>query len=128
MKAAQYLVSMVRKLPVFPNRTPSREAKLRSLVTREADMGGALFEKTGPTTRRQFFAHDENTWVWHEWRNNQLGYEELISTHYEIHGDKIIKKQTGQPHVFASIEEAQNLLETARAYRGIIKKNIYGIS
>lgn len=102
------------------------EAIQRKLITREAAIGGQLFGPLAPDARRDFFALDERTWVWHEGWRDLSGRQHLITTRYEINGGRIIKIQDGQPHQLVSLAEARNLITAIRAYYVRVRADVYG--
>lgn len=95
------------------------------LLRYEAKIGGRLFGEVPAGHHREFFCLDEHTWVWHEeWVDKKTGERKVQTTRYEIRPDRILKARDGQ-YQPVSREEADHLLEAARAYRDTVDKELY---
>ena len=91
----------------------------RSLIRREAKLGGQLFGPVPKGHRREFFCLDQHTWVWHEeWLSN--GQRQVISTRYEVRPNGVLKLQEGQPYQRLTKNEARNLYRAAQLYRQVV--------
>lgn len=107
-------------------RHADREAELyRSLIRREAKIGGEIFGQTTPGGRREFFCLDEHTWVWHEEWIDAAGQRQIRTTRYDIRPTGILKAQDGQSYQRVSQEEAERLLSAIRTYDQRIRTELY---
>lgn len=100
----------------------------RKLIAKEAAIGGQLFGEVPVGHRRDFFYLGNHTWVWHETVYDEVGRPNILTTRYEIQGDKIIKAQDGRSYEVVGVDEARNLLAAARAYAQAIRGQVYGIA
>lgn len=107
-------------------RQHDREAELyRSLLRREAKIGGEIFGPVPKGGKREFFCLDEHTWVWHEeWLDNS-GLQRIKITRYSIRPNGIVKAQDGQGYQRVGAEEAARLLEAAKLYESRIRNELY---
>lgn len=101
-----------------------REAALyRSLIRREAQIGGKLFGPTPKDVRREFFCLDEHTWIWHEeWTDRQGTH--VTTTRYDVRPNGILKSQNGQ-YKSVSKAEASRLAEAAKLYEQRTYNELY---
>ena len=107
-------------------RQRDREAELyRSLLRREAKIGGEIFGPIPAGGKREFFCLDEHTWVWHEEWLDKAGLQRIKTTRYDIRPNGIVKAQDGQSYQFVSADEAARLLEAAKLYEQRIKTELY---
>ena len=107
-------------------RHQDREAELyRSLIRREAKIGGEIFGAVPEGTRREFFCLDEHTWVWHEEWIDASGKRQIRTTRYDIRPTGILKAQDGQHYQRATQAEAERLLEAMRTYEHRIRTELY---
>lgn len=106
-------------LPKFTPRTDEqRRADFeRTLLRREAVIGGKLFGPLPKGHDRQFFCLDEHTWIWHETWKDAKGQQHGITTKYEIRPSGVIKSQDGQPYQRLSLDEARNLYRAVELYQ-----------
>ena len=103
-------------LPKILPRTNSQNEYKRSLIRREAQIGGQLFGPVPKGRSRQFFCLDAHTWVWHEeWRDSQ-GNRRSLTTRYDVRPDGILKIQDGQHYQSLGNSEARNLIQAIRLY------------
>jgi len=101
-----------------------REAIYRSLIRREAEIGGSLFGPIPEGGRREFFCLDERTWVWHEeWLED--GQKKIRNTRYDMRPGGVLKAQNGQGYQMISLEEARNLQAAIRTYGQKVRQEIY---
>ena len=107
-------------------RKEQRDRELeQKLLRHEAKIGGSLFGEMPSGGHREFFCLDERTWVWHEeWVDNQTGQKKTQTTRYDVRPDQILKNRNGQ-YWPVSKEEADHLLEAARAYREAVNRELY---
>lgn len=107
-------------------RHEERQAELyRSLIRREAKLGGELFGQVPHGTRREFFCLDEHTWVWHEEWVDTLGHQQIRTTRYDVRPTGILKAQNGQPYQKVSQEEAVRLVQAIHNYEQKIRTELY---
>ncbi len=106
---------------IFPrNNDDQRQAEVeRSLIRREAQIGGSLFGPTPKGRRREFFCLDEHTWVWHEeWIEN--GQRQVVTTRYNVRPGGVLKSQGKQGYQRLSKDEARNLYRATEMYRQLV--------
>ena len=107
-------------------RHDEREAELyRSLIRREAKIGGELFGPIPEGVRREFFCLDEHTWVWHEEWVNAQGNRQIITTRYDVRPSGILKAQDGQNYQPISASEALRLRSAVASYNERIRNELY---
>lgn len=94
-----------------------RVAVERSLIQREAQIGGELFGPIPKGRRREFFCLDEHTWVWHEEWTDKNGQRQTVTTRYDVRPNGVLKLQNGKVYQRLSKEEARNLYRTTELYR-----------
>lgn len=105
-----------------------REELIRSLIRREAKIGGSLFGPVPKGGRREFFCLDRHTWVWHEEWINQYGEHRVKTTRYDIRPSGILKAQEGQSYRPVSADEAGNLYQAAQAYVERVNSEVYSFA
>lgn len=101
---------------IFPRTPEDRHADIeRSLIRKEAEIGGTLFGPVPKGRRRQFFCLDEHTWIWHEeW--NVSGQRQAVTTRYDVRPNGIIKSQNGHANQRLSYKEAKHLFSAVDSY------------
>ncbi|CAN5382561.1 hypothetical protein BH10PAT3_BH10PAT3_2550 [soil metagenome] len=103
-----------------------REAELyRSLIRREAKIGGEIFGALPKGGRREFFCLDEHTWIWHEEWIDESGQRQIKTTRYDIRPTGILKAQDGQTYQNVTIEEAERLFQASKVYEQRIRNELY---
>lgn len=103
-----------------------REAELyRSLIRREAKIGGEIFGEVSPGGRREFFCLDRHTWVWHEEWIDMSGKRQIRTTRYDVRPTGILKAQDGQGYQRVSQAEAEHLRDAVRTYNQRIRTELY---
>ncbi len=108
----------MRLLPkILPRSDVDRRADLeRSLLRREAKIGGQLFGPLPKGHSRQFFCLDEHTWIWHEeWLVGAK--RQFITTRYDVRAKGVIKSQDGKPSQYVVGDEARNLCQAVKLYQ-----------
>ncbi len=102
---------------ILPRSDEQRRADFeRTLLRREAKIGGQLFGPLPKGHTRQFFALDDHTWIWHEeWVEH--GKRRIFTTRYDVRTNGVIKSQDGQPSKYVVGEEALNLYHAAELYQ-----------
>lgn len=107
-------------------RHEEREAELyRSLIRREAKIGGELFGPIPAGTRREFFCLDERTWIWHEEWVDQYGKKQIVTTRYDVRPNGVLKAQDGQNYQPVSDSEALRLRSAVISYNERIRSELY---
>jgi len=107
-------------------RHQNREAELyRSLLRREAKIGGEIFGPVQPGGKREFFCLDEHTWIWHEEWLDAKGVRKIKTTRYDIRPTGILKAQDGQGYQHVTAQEAERLLQAAKLYEQRIRSELY---
>jgi hypothetical protein len=86
------------------------------LLRYEARLGGQLFGPVSKGRRREFFCLDRRTWVWHEEWIDQSGSRRVVSTHYQVRPDGILKTQDNQNYHRLTIDEERNFRHAVRLY------------
>ncbi len=108
--------------------TNKRTAIYRSLMRREAEIGGTLFGPVPKGGRREFFCLDETTWIWHEEWTGVGGQKNIRNTRYDFRPTGILKAQNGQGYQMVSLEEARHLETAIKTYIARVKKEIYQVA
>lgn len=114
---------MLRKLfSLVVSPTPQeRDATIyRNMLRDVAQMGGTVFGPIPKGVRREFFALDEHTWVWHEEWTDENGKYRVCTTRYDIRPHGILKAQDGQPYQRVSADEANRLCDAAQEFQRLI--------
>ncbi|MDQ3123110.1 MAG: hypothetical protein M3Q14_00260 [bacterium] len=107
-------------------RHEDREAELyRSLMRREAKIGGEIFGPAPYGTRREFFCLDEHTWIWHEEWEDADGKTHIVTTRYDIRPTGILKAQDGQTYRRVNLNEAKRLLQAISTYEHRMRTELY---
>ncbi len=107
-------------------RHQERAAELyRSLIRREAKIGGEIFGAVSKDTKREFFCLDEHTWIWHEEWMDQNGNRRIKTTRYDVRPTGILKAQDGQHYQHVSLAEAERLLQAASVYEQRMRDELY---
>jgi len=121
-------------MPILPKsltnsrnqRNEDREADLyRSLIRKEAKIGGEIFGPVPSGRKREFFCLDEYTWIWHEEWMDTNGSRKIKTTHYAIRPTGILKAQDGHTYHHVNLEEAERLLQAAKVYENRIRNELY---
>lgn len=102
---------------IFPRSQEQRRIAFeQSLIRAEAKIGGQLFGPVPNGHNRQFFCLNESVWIWHEeWTEN--GSRKVITTHYDVRSDGVIKTQDGRPVQYVGKDEARNLYYAVELYQ-----------
>lgn len=103
-----------------------KTAVYRSLMRREAQLGGTLFGDVPKGTKREFFCLDETTWIWHEEWTDKDG-RHVVNTRYDIRPTGILKAQNGQGYHMVSLQEARNLVAAIKTYIERSKQEVYHV-
>ena len=107
-------------------RHQERESELyRSLIRREAKIGGEIFGPMPVGGKREFFCLDEHTWIWHEEWVNSSGIRQIKTTRYDIRPTGILKAQDGQTYQNVSLDEAERLLQASKLYEQRLRTELY---
>ncbi len=107
-------------------RHANREAELyRSLIRREAKIGGEVFGAIPEGVRREFFCLDEHTWVWHEEWLDSNGQRQIRTTRYDIRPGGVLKAQDGQHYQKVNPAETKRLLAAVRTYKQRVNHELY---
>jgi len=103
---------------VTPRNSEDRRAAIkRTLLRREAEIGGKLFGPVPKGHHRQFFCLDRHTWIWHEEWRDKTGKHHVVTTRYEVRKGGVIKSQDGQLTFHRlSDQEALNLYKATQLY------------
>lgn len=103
---------------ISPRSEEQRRADFeRSLIRREAEIGGKLFGPVPKGRKRSFFCLDEHTWIWHEeW--TVKGKRQAVTTRYDVRTNGIIKSQDGlNSNQLLSKQEARHLYQAVTLYQ-----------
>ncbi len=102
---------------LISQRGAERRAKaMRSLIHREARIGGQLFGPVAPGTRREFFCLDSRTWVWHEEWTDASGKHHVKTTRYDVRPNGILKSQGHHSYQALSRQELANFKQAVTLY------------
>jgi hypothetical protein len=102
---------------IMPTDPQTRAAQAyRNVIREAARMGGTLFGPVPPTTRREFFCLDEQTWVWHEEWTDSNGIRHSRTTRYDVRPHGVFKAQDGMPYQPLTPEETLRLYAAAYQY------------
>lgn len=103
---------------LFPRSDEDRQAVIeRSLLRREAEIGGELFGPVPEGRRREFFCLDKHTWIWYEEWVDKNGQRQNLTTRYDVRPNGVLKLQGGKVYQRLSLQEARNLYQTVELYR-----------
>lgn len=109
-------------------RHQDRESELyRSLIRKEAKIGGELFGPVPAGVRREFFCLDERTWVWHEEWTDARGQRQIRTTRYDVRPNGILKAQDGQNYQPLTRHEAERLKAAVHAYNKRVRNELYAV-
>lgn len=98
-----------------------RRAKAYNDVLRyEAKIGGQLFGPIPEGHRREFFCLDKHTWVWYEEWLEADGQRQIVTTHYQVRPDGILKTQDGYTYKRISHAELHNIYNAAKMYGEVV--------
>jgi hypothetical protein len=101
----------------FNQKREERRAEIYSaLIHHEAKVGGQLFGPIPEGHRREFFALDDHTWVWHEEWKDVNGQWQAVTTRYDVRPNGIFKSQGGASYQSLTKQELTNLYRAARLY------------
>lgn len=107
------------------DRSEQRNADFyRTLIRREAQIGGTVFGPVPAGTRREFFCLDEHTWVWHEEWKDVNGQLNVRTTRYDVRPSGVLKSQNGM-YQSLSDDEAQRLRKAVDLYYERVTKQMY---
>ena len=107
-------------------RHEEREAELyRSLIRREAKIGGELFGPIPEGVRREFFCLDEHTWIWHEEWLDQNRKLQSATTRYEVQDAGILKVQAGSRYNYLEGQELTNFMTAINVYYERVMRELY---
>ena len=108
---------------MIAQRASERRARaLRSLIHREAKIGGALFGPVPAGARREFFCLDSRTWVWHEEWTDAEGRHQAKTTRYDMRPNGILKSQGTHSYEALSAAELTHFKEATRLYLQRVKE------
>jgi hypothetical protein len=102
-----------------------RTAIYRSLIRREAEIGGQLFGPVPKGVRREFFCLDKSTWIWHEEWSGKGGQKQIRTTRYDMRPTGVLKAQNGQGYHMVGLEEARHLQAAIREYGRRVNAELY---
>ena len=102
---------------MISQRGQERRAKaMRSLIRREARIGGQLFGDVEAGARREFFCLDSNTWVWHEEWTDATGQRHAKTTRYDVRPNGILKSQGVHSYQALTRQELANFKQAVMLY------------
>jgi hypothetical protein len=117
IKGKGNMTFLPRILPRSSKAEQRRAELYRTLLHKEAKIGGEVFGPVPAGHRREFFNLDKYTWVWHEEWTDQNGQHQTLTTRYTIRPDGILKSQGEQSYQRLSEAELSNLYGAAKVYR-----------
>lgn len=96
----------------------------RSILEKEAEIGGRLFGEVLPGNKRNFFCLDRHTWVWHEeWFDNS-NQKQILTTYYHVRPNVILKSYGDQNYKPLEQKELNNFLKATQLYLDIVPNEI----
>ncbi len=99
----------------------------RELLDLESSLGATIFGTIPHNVRREFFALDHDSWIWHEEWTDSRRKKHQNTTRYEVKNNTVIKVQVG-PHYFElKGQELDNFYKAVTVYHQNILRFIYGI-
>ncbi|HSX35670.1 MAG TPA: hypothetical protein VLH84_01910 [Patescibacteria group bacterium] len=110
---------------VFESASERRARQYRTLIRREAKIGGTLFGPIQPGGRREFFCLDEYTWIWHEEWVDPNGTRHAVTTRYDVRENGVFKAQDGQPYTPLIGDEARHFLKAVQLYNKRVQAELY---
>jgi hypothetical protein len=120
-------VSLFSQLRPQKHHDHQRAQYYRSLIQREAKIGGQLFGPVPEGGRREFFCLDKNTWVWHEeWTDPATRQRKVVTTRYDVRPSGVLKAQDGSGYQYIGIDEARHLYQAVGLYKQRVSSEIYG--
>lgn len=108
----------------LPNarKTISNIVDEQSLINLESELGAAVFGQVPTGSRREFFYHRHNLWIYHE----QIGIDGFpLTVTYEVHDDRVEKILPDRTTHILSGEELDNFLAAARTYQVLVEEYLY---
>lgn len=99
----------------------------RTLIRREAELGGQVFGTVEQNRHREFFCLDKNTWIWHEEWTESTGRRQSRTTRYDVRPSGILKAQNNGTYHKIGREEADNLYNAAQVYHDRVLSELYGV-
>ncbi len=113
---------------VGSNEQQAEVDKYRTLLKKEAMIGGQLFGPVPAGRTREFFCLDKNTWIWHEEWTDQAGKSQSKTTRYDIRPDVILKAQNNGHYHAVERAEAKHLVQAAKLYHDRVLREVYGMT
>lgn len=103
---------------ILPRNNDDRRRKeaYDAVIRYAAKLGGQLFGPVPTGHRREFFCLDEYTWVWHEEWTDAKGQHKVVTTHYHIRPNGILKTQGNQTYQQISLSEFRNFSRAVKLY------------
>ncbi len=105
-----------------------RLEQYRTIIRKEAKIGGGLFGPVNPNGRREFFCLDEYTWAWHEEWTDQNGMRHAVTTRYDVRPNGILKAQDKQPYQYIGYDEARRFFQAVSMYNKNIDTELYNLA
>lgn len=123
MSPKKHLKKLEQKIlhrPTYSNRFTYDE-----LVNAESKLGSTLFGPVPTGHQREFFAHKNNVWIWHESWTDQFGALQEMTIRYEVHPTGVYKKLAGKDPKKLEGAELDNFRHAASAYLDLVKTKLY---
>ncbi len=117
----------MKLLPKLPGSGPQDKQALayQAVLRKAAKIGGELFGPLPAGHRREFFCLDAHTWVWHEeWTDNK-GIRQILTTHYTVRPDGILKSQNNDGYRLVDDAELRNLKHAVKLYGERVPAELY---
>jgi hypothetical protein len=124
-------MTFLKLLSGLTNNSSTDEARLeeyRSIIRKEAKIGGQLFGAVTPGGRREFFCLDANTWVWHEEWTDENGLRHSVTTRYDVRSNGILKAQDKLPYQYIGYDEAKRFFQAVSMYNKQIDVELYSLA
>lgn len=124
-------MNLIKLLSSITHPTSTDQQRLeeyRSLIRKEAKVGGQLFGPVNNGGRREFFCLDESTWVWHEEWVDQQGLRHTVTTRYDVRPNGILKAQDRRPYQYIGYDEAERFYQAVSMYNKAVDAELYGVA
>lgn len=107
-----------------PKKSPKTTLDTDDLINAESEIGSKIFGQIPITNRRDFFYHDQNTWVWYE-EGDHFGIKKSFTVRYEVRKEGVFKHVIGKEGKLIFGDELQNFCQATEVYLFEIKQKLY---
>ena len=117
-------MKLLPKLPGSGSRDKRADAH-QAVLRKAAKIGGELFGPLPAGHRREFFCLDAHTWVWHEEWTDDQGKRQVLTTHYTVRPDGILKSQNNEGYKMVQDAELRTLKQAVKLYSERVPDELY---